>query len=41
MLLAAKQRWDALPPDQQERYRQKASQYAQRGRETLGRRRKP
>jgi TRAP-type C4-dicarboxylate transport system substrate-binding protein len=38
LLLAAKQRWDALTPAQQERYRRMASEYARRGRESLGRR---
>lgn len=44
LILAAKQRWDALPPEQQERYRQMAREYARRGQETLSRgrrRRKP
>jgi TRAP-type C4-dicarboxylate transport system substrate-binding protein len=38
LILAAKQRWDALTPEQQERYRRMASEYAQRGRQTLRRR---
>ena len=38
LVLAAKQRWDALTPDQQERYKRMASDYARRGRETLKRR---
>jgi hypothetical protein len=38
MLLVAKQRWDALTPDQQERYRRMASDYARRAQETLRRR---
>jgi TRAP-type C4-dicarboxylate transport system substrate-binding protein len=40
LVLAAKQRWDALTPEQQERYRKMASDYARRGQETLGRRRR-
>jgi hypothetical protein len=40
VLLEAYRRWDQLPPAQKERYRQMAAQYAQRGRETLQRRRK-
>jgi TRAP-type C4-dicarboxylate transport system substrate-binding protein len=40
LVLAAKQRWDALTPEQQERYRRQAKEYARRGQETLGRRRK-
>jgi hypothetical protein len=41
LLLEAKRRWDALTPDQQERYRKMAADYARRGRETVGRRRPP
>jgi TRAP-type C4-dicarboxylate transport system substrate-binding protein len=40
VLLAAKQRWDALTPEQQEHYRQVASKYARRAQETLARRRR-
>jgi hypothetical protein len=39
VLLEAYRRWDQLSPAQKERYRQMAAQYAQRGRETLRRRR--
>jgi hypothetical protein len=39
LLIEAKRRWDALTPEQQERYRRMASDYARRGRETVGRRR--
>jgi hypothetical protein len=38
--LAAKQRWDALTPQQQERYRRMASDYARRGQDALSRRRR-
>jgi hypothetical protein len=39
VVLAAKQRWDSLTPEQQERYRRMAAEYARRGREALSRRR--
>ena len=39
MVLAAKQRWDSLTPQQQEHYRQLASKYARRAQDTLARRR--
>jgi hypothetical protein len=38
VVLEAKRRWDRLTPEQQERYRRMATDYARRGRETLGRR---
>ena len=37
VVLEAKRRWDRLTPEQQERYRRMAADYARRGRETLGR----
>jgi hypothetical protein len=40
LLLEAKRRWDRLTPQQQERYRRMASDYARRGRDALARRRK-
>jgi hypothetical protein len=40
VLLAAKQRWDALSPDQQERYRRMAREYTRRAQQTLARRRR-
>jgi hypothetical protein len=40
LLLAAKQRWDALTPEQQERYRRMAADYARRGQDALSRRRR-
>jgi TRAP-type C4-dicarboxylate transport system substrate-binding protein len=39
LLLEVKRRWDRLSPEQQERYRRQAADYARRGRETLNRRR--
>jgi hypothetical protein len=39
VVLAAKQRWDSLTPEQQERYRRLAREYARRAQETLARRR--
>jgi hypothetical protein len=39
VLLAAKQRWDSLTPEQQQRYRRRVSEYARRAQETLRRRR--
>ena len=39
--LAAKQRWDSLTPDQQERYKRMAREYAERARATRRPRRKP
>jgi hypothetical protein len=43
LLLAAYRRWDQLTPEQQERYRRMAADYARRGRDTVSRRppRKP
>jgi TRAP-type C4-dicarboxylate transport system substrate-binding protein len=43
LVLAAKQRWDSLTPEQQERYRRMAREYGRRAQETLAtrRRRKP
>ena len=38
LVLAAKQRWDALTPEQQERVRQTARDYARRGQQTVRRR---
>jgi hypothetical protein len=40
VLLAAKQRWDSLSPEQQERYRRMAREYGRRAQETLARRRR-
>ena len=40
VLLAAKQRWDALPPETQERYRRMAREYGRRAQESLDRRRR-
>ena len=40
LLVEAYRRWDRLTPDQQERYRRMAADYARRGRETLDRRRR-
>jgi hypothetical protein len=40
LLLEAKRRWDRLTPEQQERYRKMARDYAQRGQQALGRRRR-
>jgi hypothetical protein len=39
VLLEAYRRWDQLTPAQKERYRRMAADYAQRGRETVRRRR--
>jgi hypothetical protein len=39
LLLEVKRRWDRLTPEQQERYRRMASDYARRGQDALGRRR--
>jgi hypothetical protein len=39
LLLEAKRRWDRLTPEQQERYRRMARDYARRGQDALGRRR--
>ena len=33
--LMAWQRWQALPPEQKERYRRQAGEYAQRGRKVI------
>jgi hypothetical protein len=38
LLLEAKRRWDRLTPEQQERYRRMAGDYARRGQGALGRR---
>jgi TRAP-type C4-dicarboxylate transport system substrate-binding protein len=38
VVLAAKQRWDSLTPEQQERVRRTAREYARRGQDTLRRR---
>jgi hypothetical protein len=40
LLLEAYRRWDRLTPEQQDRYRRMAADYARRGRETLERRRR-
>ena len=40
VVLAAKQRWDSLTPEQQERYRRMAREYSKRAQETLARRRR-
>ncbi|MEA2442083.1 MAG: hypothetical protein QOH76_3507 [Thermoleophilaceae bacterium] len=39
LLVEAYRRWDRLTPEQKERYRRMASEYSQRGRDALGRRR--
>jgi hypothetical protein len=39
-VLGAKQRWDSLTPEQQERYRRMAREYGRRAQETLARRRR-
>jgi hypothetical protein len=39
LVLEAKRRWDRLTPQQQDRYRQMARDYARRGQAALGRRR--
>ena len=39
LVLEAKRRWDRLTPEQQERYRRMAGDYARRGQDALGRRR--
>jgi hypothetical protein len=41
VLIAAYRRWEQLTPAQRERYRRMASEYTRRGRDTLGRRRRP
>jgi hypothetical protein len=41
VLLEAKRRWDRLTPEQRERYRRQATEYARRGQSVLTRRRKP
>lgn len=41
VLLEAYRRWDQLTPEQKERVRRMASEYARRSRETLQRRRPP
>jgi hypothetical protein len=40
VVLDAYRRWDRLPPEQKERYRRTASEYAERGRRALTRRSK-
>jgi hypothetical protein len=40
VLLAAKQRWDSLSPEQQERYRRMAREYSRRAQQVLARRRR-
>ncbi len=39
LLLEVKRRWDRLTPEQQERYRRMASDYARRGQDALNQRR--
>jgi hypothetical protein len=39
-VLVAWERWQALSPEEKERYRRRARDYAQRGRRALGRRRR-
>jgi hypothetical protein len=39
--LAAWERWQRLSPEEKERYRMKAREYARRGRDAAGRRRGP
>jgi glycogen debranching enzyme len=39
-LLMAWQRWQDLSPEEKERYKRRAREYADRGRETLARRRR-
>ena len=39
-LLMAWERWQALSPDEKERYKKRAREYADRGREALERRRR-
>jgi hypothetical protein len=38
LLLEAKRRWDRLTPEQQDRYRRMAREYARRGQDALSRR---
>jgi hypothetical protein len=40
-VLMAWERWQALSPEQKERYKRQAREYAERGRETLSKRRPP
>jgi hypothetical protein len=40
LVLMAWERWQALPPEQKERYKRQARQYAERGRKALEERRK-
>jgi hypothetical protein len=35
------ERWQALSPEQKERYKRQAREYAERGRQTLSKRRPP
>jgi hypothetical protein len=39
-MLMAWERWKALSPEDKERYKRRAQEYADRGRETLARRRR-
>jgi hypothetical protein len=39
LLVAAYRRWERLTPEQQERYRRMASDYARRGQQVVSRRR--
>ena len=39
-LMMAWERWHALPPEQKERYKRQAREYAQRGRKVLDERRR-
>ena len=41
LALEAKRRWDRMSPEEKERYKTQARQYAQRGRDTIAKRRKP
>ena len=40
-LLMAWERWQSLSPEEKERYKARAREYADRGREALARRRRP
>ncbi len=40
-VLMAWERWQALSPEQKERYKRQAREYAERGRQTLSKRRPP
>ena len=39
LALEAKRRWDRMTPEERERYKTQARQYAQRGRDTISKRR--